>query len=341
MATKDAEIARLRKRLREQEAASSVTDLKKLARNHKRLLAANASRRAEAATSGSGEEWLNEAQELLDRVQQQAEQLADYERKIDELSSLSQELSAETTWTTKVDGKMFNAETRMLVYTCVVNQVPASDVPCLLKDLIEQLGRQTDGKLPTGKTVNEMVRELGIFADLKAGDLLVSTPNLTLGFDATTQEGVHINSIHITSEVSCDVLAVGVLPGSTAEDYHDHITTTIDNIARVYADFHKDDEDDEDEVKDYDYYRKKMIGNISNTMTDRAAVNHACIRQLQHTWGKRLNELNCHLHPLDTISSSCRSALSAGEAVLGDRGRLFGKDCMAGRLVLQINKMRY
>jgi len=61
---------------------------------------------------------------------------------------------------------------------------------------------------------------------------------------------------------------------------------------------------------------------------------------LKHSekWGKGLNELNCHLHPLDTMASSCRSALKHMET---GRGELFGKDCLAGNLVFLINKFRH
>ena len=54
--------------------------------------------------------------------------------------------------------------------------------------------------------------------------------------------------------------------------------------------------------------------------------------------GKPLNELNCNLHPLDTIATSCRSAL---KSLVTQRGQLYGNDCIAGNIVLQINKFRY
>ena len=50
--------------------------------------------------------------------------------------------------------------------------------------------------------------------------------------------------------------------------------------------------------------------NIANSMSDPAAVNHATIEKVNTAWNKRLNELNCHLHQLDSMSSGCRSALS-------------------------------
>ncbi len=68
------------------------------------------------------------------------------------------------------------------------------------------------------------------------------------------------------------------------------------------------------------------------------AANHAAVRIINDYWGKSLNELNCHLHPLDSVSSCCRSALKKEE---GTQGALFGKDCIAGNIVLQVNKLRY
>ena len=54
-------------------------------------------------------------------------------------------------------------------------------------------------------------------------------------------------------------------------------------------------------------------------MTDRVNVNHATIERIEQRWNKKLNELNCNLHPLDTIASSCRAALNKLET---DRGAL-------------------
>ena len=81
-----------------------------------------------------------------------------------------------------------------------------------------------------------------------------------------------------------------------------------------------------------------MISNVTNCMTDRAAANHATIVLVNESWQKMLNELNCHLHHLDTIASSARSALKQLEKV---KGKLFGTDCVAGNHVIQLNKLRF
>ena len=41
---------------------------------------------------------------------------------------------------------------------------------------------------------------------------------------------------------------------------------------------------------------------------------------------------------MDTIATSCRSALKSLEE---KKGQLYGKDCIAGNIVLQMNKFRY
>ncbi|KAK2170436.1 hypothetical protein LSH36_3g30075 [Paralvinella palmiformis] len=157
--------------------------------------------------------------------------------------------------------------------------------------------------------------------------MVMTNTDLMLGFDATTQEGVHINSVHITSKYGCNVIAVDQLAGGTAEDYMHHIDDTVKRLAEVYSSFYMN--------LDYEACRRCMIANI---MTDRAAVNHATIVRVCEIWGKTLNELNCHLHPLDTIASAARSALKELES---GKGKLFGRDCIAGNIVVQMNKFRF
>uniref|UniRef100_UPI00358E1E6C uncharacterized protein n=1 Tax=Myxine glutinosa TaxID=7769 RepID=UPI00358E1E6C len=158
---------------------------------------------------------------------------------------------------------------------------------------------------------------------------MMNTGNLTVGFDVTTQEGIHMNSIHVTTEDRCFVLAIDQLAGGTAEDYADHICFAVEEIARAYSDIHS---------ASFQDCRSAMIANVANTMSDRVAVNHAAICKVEERWGKCLNELHCHLHPLDTIASSCRAALKKVEV---EKGALYGTDCVAGNLVLQISKFRY
>ena len=76
-----------------------------------------------------------------------------------------------------------------------------------------------------------MARELGGIAQLQTAEATLSNKDVTIGFDATTQEGVHINSIHITTVDGSYVIAVDELPGGTADDYQQHICDSIDSLA--------------------------------------------------------------------------------------------------------------
>ena len=111
-------------------------------------------------------------------------------------------------------------------------------------------------------------------------------------------------------------MAADRLVGGTAEDYHyvTQIAASTDNLASVHSDFNK---------SDFQEIRSKIISNIANTLTDRAKVNHATVQRLEENWGKSLNELNCHLHRLDSIATECRSALKSLESD-SDRPSLYG-----------------
>jgi hypothetical protein len=164
---------------------------------------------------------------------------------------------------------------------------------------------------------------------LQAAEWGVNNSQLTLGFDATTQEGVHINSIHLTSKDKCLVVALDQLPGGTADDYENHICNPIDHMAFIYSNFH---------LCSYNKSRSSIIKNISNSMSDRVAVNHHTTSKVCATSRKNLNEMNCHLHPLDTIATSYRSTLMYLE---NESCKLFGNDCKLTLIILAISKMRF
>ena len=225
--------------------------------------------------------------------------------------------------------KQYSMETRVMVYDAVINQVPTLNIPALMLSFSRRLGVPMD-HVPHRTTVEQMARELGIISQLQCAEALVGNNNATIAFDATTQEGVHINALIITTETQTLACAIDELPGGCAEDYSNHIVDSLDDLARVYVQIN--------ENATFQETRCKMIDTIKNTMTDRVAANHAAIRLVNEHWGKSLNELHCNLHPLDSISTCCRAALKSEEK---DHRSLYGKDCAAGNLVLQINKLRY
>ncbi|XP_033096338.1 uncharacterized protein LOC117100647 [Anneissia japonica] len=77
-------------------------------------------------------------------------------------------------------------------------------------------------------------------------------------------------------------------------------------------------------------------------MTDRCAVNSATIRAVEDNWQTNIQQLNCNLHPLETITKECKKVLKQHEKENKFPARqCYGTDCFAGNLVLKSNQLRY
>jgi hypothetical protein len=178
-----------------------------------------------------------------------------------------------------------------------------------------------------------MALELGIWSDFFVAQYLVSTANVTLGFDSTTQQGVHVNSIHLTGNGKCRVISLDRLPGGTAIDYSDHVLASINRLATIYCSFCD---------ASFRVIRNQMMNNVSSIMTDRAAVNHTAVAKLNSAFGRTLIEVNCNLHPLDAFSSKCLNVLLNGEQKAGVTMKcLFSGTSCAQKLVLGMNTLRF
>nr|XP_047125864.1 uncharacterized protein LOC124807709 [Hydra vulgaris] len=205
--------------------------------------------------------------------------------------------------------------------------VPTSNIPFLV-DKIGQYFSVIFSHIAYRSTIEQMACEHGSIADLQAAEWIISNTHLTHGFDATTQEGVYVKNIHLTLNDKCQVIAVDQLPGGKAVNYANHICNKVDH-ADLVLNFH---------LKPFEECCCMVISNISSTMWNRVSVNQFTIRKVGETWGKSLNELNCRLHPLDTIATSCRLTFKSIEL---ESCELYGNYCMAAKIVLAINKMRF
>ena len=328
IAKKQAEIASLKAKLHSTDEYKELNELKKVIKNERR----QHKRDLEAANQAHNVTVL----EFEDKVVKLQEKVKLQE---DEITSLQDEnLTMQDKVLEAVDGnaemqkqgKSYSVDLRMFVYDSLVNNVPTKNIPTLIRKFSQRSDMQLQ-QVPHRNTVEMMARELGVLSDIIAAEALMEKEDLTIAFDATTQEGMHVNSIHVTSKDECFVLAVDQLPGGKAEDYQLHLCDATDAMADTYCKVYS---------TDFAETRQHIISNISNTMTDRAAVNHATIQQLELVWDKKLNELNCHLHPLDTIASSMRTALKSCEPSDLVK-KLYGAECMSHQLILGMNKFRY
>jgi len=303
----------------ETEAGKNLKSAKKEVKKLKRKITCLETERSECSDIKKLRLELSSKNDIIDQLENQ-------------LDSVNIEPDSEFHRETK--NKKIGDKTRLFVYDCLVNQVPTNNIPNMLKLSARRFGvLLQDSDIPHRTGVELMARELGVISDLQCVDTILKNENLTLGFDATTQEGVHINSVHVTFANSpCKVIAIDQLAGGLAIDYQDHIVSSFDKLAKLYS-----------TCNSLDYYetRKLILSKIANTMTDRVNVNHATIVLVNQAWQKSLTELNCHLHPLDTIASSVRAVLKKEQNIEKSEKKLFGSDCMAGDVVLQMNKMRF
>lgn len=302
--------------------------LTKLQKMHKRLKHRNKTRRTIRA------QGLNDRQDAT---------IADLQGKLREKNDAICQLQCDNMWLQdavndrqrdskfKKEEKQYPTEMRMLVYEAIVNNLPTKNIPTLISQFAKRTGVDI-GDVPHRSTVEMMCRELGTISDFQVAEHMLKNEDMTLGFDATTQEGVHVNSIHVTSSEKCHIIAVDPLAGGTAEDYEVHINQSVDNLVEVHCAFHKADKI-KDNTVDFPKIRSEIIATVSNSMTDRAAVNHATIERLENSWGKKINELNCHLHPQETIATECRKALKQREPS-NILKKMLGSDCMSNDLVL-------
>ena len=105
-----------------------------------------------------------------------------------------------------------------MVYDLVMNHVPTHNVASILEQVITRTGAKLD-RIPHRNTVEMMVREMGVVTELQTAEELMKNSNSTIGFDTTTQEGVHVNSVLLIFKTGCLVVAIDHVPGGTIHDY--------------------------------------------------------------------------------------------------------------------------
>ena len=75
------------------------------------------------------------------------------------------------------------------------------------------------GSVPARHTVDNIIRELRAVAELQTAEMLMTTEKVTMGFDATVQEHIHLNSIYFKIKQRCFVVAIDELPEGLRSSY--------------------------------------------------------------------------------------------------------------------------
>jgi len=175
-----------------------------------------------------------------------------------------------------------------------------------------------------------MVYKLCALSFLQAGEILLNSSVATICWDATTLDATHINEIHVSMPDRSLTLSIARLPGESATDYSNHLMAVIDELANTCAAFKQADPLP---------LKQNIVSKIRSTMSDRAPVNSAVVRQIRASLETELVELHCNLHPLDGFANHSRRALLKLDQELGIPNS--GRQCAADSFVYSVSKLRF
>ena len=258
--------------------------------------------------------------------------IAELENKVLELQEELAQIKSHNAASFKRDGLVHTPQMRMMVYNQLNGHTSTTKMKDVLRCNAQLLGVDiTDKQLPSRTTIERMQIELGVISDLRAAEFLYNTDNVTIGFDATTQDGIHVNAINLHNSDTEFTIALDELAGGTSDDYCDHVCSTINYIAELYSKFND---------QPMSEVHNTMIGHMKSTLTDRASVNHATVRKINKKWGKTLNVMYCHLHPLDTVASEVKKTLRKMEENTDDR-QLSSAGCVSEKVLAAFDRLRY
>ena len=232
---------------------------------------------------------------------------------------------------TKRGGK-YVEEIRQVVYRCARRQVPIHSISTVIGEIAQTVFCQQLDPLPSPSTIGNMIHEMGILSTTQAVEAMLNSQYVNLSWDATSIDSSHINEIHVNTDSGSYALCIQELPGGTTEDYVQHITSTLEQAAEVYAKMKS-----LNKQSVLDDIKKR----ITSTTSDRAAVNHCVSREVGKYVGHDVLELNCNIHPLDSLSIAFRKLCKEFEGEQGAVSSLFGAEAALIKVILNICKMRY
>ncbi|GFR74380.1 hypothetical protein ElyMa_002161200, partial [Elysia marginata] len=230
-------------------------------------------------------------------------------------------------------GKNYNSKIRLCVYHQLLYNVPVESCGVLLNKILKILCGTELSSVPSTKTCAQMPFEIGLLSSIQLMEHVISQPSLCLSWDATTIDGSHINEIHLTiNKNECLVLDIRHLPGGTGSDYVSHIMGALTDAASVYSKYHQVSETET---------LSKLRTAITATLSDRAVVNSCVSRQLCDELDSQLLQLNCNIHPLDSVARDSKSRLVSFDTQHSVQGLCYGKEGSAANLIKAISTLRY
>ncbi|GFR66542.1 39S ribosomal protein L46, mitochondrial [Elysia marginata] len=256
---------------------------------------------------------------------------------IDQLRSEIEEYQTQSTNKSDVfismKGKTYSPVIRRCIYQQLLCDVPITNCGTLLWNFVTTVLQKKIDRVPCATTCSQMAYELGVLSTLQLTEFMLSQQYLCLSWDATSLEGEHVNEIHVTAnKTECLILDIKHLPGGKSSDYVTHVMSAMTEAAASYARYSGSRQE---EV----YHAIKS--SISATLTDRAAVNACVTRQLRDELESELIQLNCNVHPLDSVAREVRRMLSQLDKEHGITGHCYGTDGTAANLINAVSVLRF
>ena len=137
--------------------------------------------------------------------------------------------------------RLYETDVRLCVYNLIKEQVPITHITAEISAVLKNLVHVDVGTLPSQGTISNTSLELGVICDVHSCQRLLASDFPTLGWDATSLDGHHVNTIHFQEGPKSSVLSITTLAGGTAVDYVDHITTMLTDITSVHGQFTGED----------------------------------------------------------------------------------------------------
>lgn len=257
----------------------------------------------------------------------------------DEINYLRNDIAQEPIYTK--DGRIYSLPIRKAVYHCARRQVPVGHISSVISSCVRLVCGKDLTPMPHASTVINMIGEMKIHSMCQAVEAILDSDYVNIAWDATTIKTDHINEIHVNTDSGSYMLDYKALGRYDNVGYSEHILSVLKQCAECYSNSKKSANGQIPDEYKVEVLLSRIHGKITSTLSDRAAVNKKVSAKLSEALGRNLLDLNCNIHPLDSLSIAYRGLAKSFEKDEGCTSALSGQTSILERLILIISKIKY
>ena len=214
---------------------------------------------------------------------------------------------------TKQDGKTYTSAVRRVVYDLICAQVSVDNIPVIIQSVVTNLTKKTVGPLPDPTTCSRIAREMKELSKYQINEELSSAKNTTVKYDGTSKKKTHYVEVQVATTKKTLTTGLSLMASGTAEAYTNSVMQSLQDIGAAGMVITGRDT------------TAQILGEITNTMTDRHIVNKKANELLYmeksrkgETASTPWNNFYCSVHPLDTLAKSADASVKTVEQDLVD-----------------------